>query len=107
MGRAPDRCTGWLLLVFFFGPSFSSIGLDWRVWFSDGRSVVPPLTPSFISRGTRHSILFTRHFHSSRVGYREASADLGKALAQRPNDVMLRKESAVLKVCAVDVTGCA
>lgn len=29
---------------------------------------------------------------------REASVDLGKALAQRPNDVMLRKESAVLKV---------
>ncbi|CAB1108489.1 unnamed protein product [Ectocarpus sp. CCAP 1310/34] len=29
--------------------------------------------------------------------FKEASVDLGKALAQRPNEVMLRKESAVLK----------
>eukprot|EP00752_Nemacystus_decipiens_P012442 g11023.t1 len=29
--------------------------------------------------------------------FKEASADIGKALAQRPNDVMLRKESTVLK----------
>lgn len=28
---------------------------------------------------------------------REASADLGKALTQRPNDVLLRKEQAILK----------
>lgn len=33
--------------------------------------------------------------------YREASIDLGKALAQRPNEIMLRKESAVLKVLRV------
>ncbi|CAM9487046.1 unnamed protein product [Scytosiphon promiscuus] len=29
--------------------------------------------------------------------FKEASVDLGKALAQRPNEIMLRKESAVLK----------
>lgn len=28
----------------------------------------------------------------------KAAEDLGKALMQRPNDVMLRKESAILKV---------
>lgn len=31
---------------------------------------------------------------------REAAADLGKALVQRPNDVLLRKENAILKVDA-------
>ncbi len=34
---------------------------------------------------------------------REASVDLGKALKLRPNDIMLRKESAVLKVGEISI----
>lgn len=40
----------------------------------------------------RRAVVFRR-----RDCFREAAADLSKALAQRPNDVMLRKESAILK----------
>lgn len=40
--------------------------------------------------------LFTPHIFFPR----EAAADLGKALVLRPNDVLLRKENAILKVSA-------